>query len=100
MEEELGFRVTDFQMWQEVLDMDEMVEITACRSNKGRRGAIKRWPFIGWNQDILKVMLVPTAIHNRKFPEGDLITWGRTEFFLNSSMGTARRYDTMDLLLP
>ena len=28
---EHGFRVTDFQMWQEVLDMEEMVDITACR---------------------------------------------------------------------
>ena len=25
-------KVTDFQMWQQVLDMEEVVEITACRS--------------------------------------------------------------------
>ena len=29
----------------------------------------------------------------RKFLEGDLVNWWTTEFYLNSSMGTARRLD-------
>ena len=66
-------KVTDFQMWDEVLPDEQLLKVKTKRLKvKTKRRKAPAFQVTGCEE----------------FPEGNLVSWEKTNWFLNSSRGT------------